>query len=218
MTNTEPERLDPALVQKLKGAGYVLGKPICERQLAELVAAAGSLPEGVTRYLATSNGLDHSKLFSICGSDEMLKPYPSNSLLPLKDDGCGNYDSVIIEPGLAFGAVVFWDHETTKAEYLIASSVQIYLELLVTFPESERWSSDGQNQDDFLRAHDPEAARLLDDQGFRTWVGDTGRTFTLERETRSRGAIAQRRCQFAGSWGHPFAGSWGQGDGANDQG
>ena len=26
------------------------------------------------------------------------------------------------------------------------------------------------------------------------------------------------KCQFAGSWGHPFAGSWGQGDGANDQG
>lgn len=189
MSITDPQRLAPALVQKLEGAGYVLRKAVGNRRLAELVAAAGSLPEGVTRYLATSDGLDHShsELDSICGSKEMLKPYPSNSLLPLKGDGCGNYEAVIIEPGPCFGAVVFWDHETAKAEYLVASSVPLYLELLVTFPTSDRWSSDGQSQDDFLRAHDHEAARLLDDPGFRTWVGDAGRTFTLEIEQAAPG-------------------------------
>jgi len=180
MVSTESERLAPALVQELEGIGYVLREPIGKSRLSKLVAAAGSLPEGVTRYLATSDGLKHSKLFDICGSNEMLKPYPSSSLLPLKGDGCGNYDAVIIEPGLCFGAVVFWDHETTKAEHLIASSVPVYLKLLVTFPPSERWSSDGQSQDDFLRAHDAHAARLLDDPAFRAWVGDPGRIFTLE--------------------------------------
>jgi len=85
------------------------------------------LPEGVSRYLATSDGLENSKLDAIYGSKEMLKPHPSNSLLPLKGDGCGNYDAVLIEPGPGFGAVVFWDDETTKAEYLIASSVRCTL-------------------------------------------------------------------------------------------
>ena len=29
----------------------------------------------------------------------MLRPYPSDALLPLKDDGCGNCDAVFVEPG-----------------------------------------------------------------------------------------------------------------------
>jgi len=175
-----PPGMTPALVNTLQAAGYVLRKPISTTRLSELANAAGSLPEGVSRYLATSDGLDHPLLDSIWGSKEMLKPYPSNSLLPLKGDGCGNFDAVLIEPGPGFGAVVFWDHETTKAEYLIASSVPVYLELLVSTPLSERWSSDGQSHDDFLRAHDAAAASLLDDPMFRRLVGDEGRDFTLE--------------------------------------
>jgi hypothetical protein len=181
MSAAEFGGLPAALVKKLVDAGYLLRKPITEVRLNELMAAAGSLPEGVTRYLRTSDGLDHPSLFGVCGSQTMLKSYPSNSLLPLREDGCGDYDSVIIEPGPGYGAVVFWDHETTRAEYLLASSVPSYLELLVlAVPKSQRWSSDGQSQNEFVRAHDAAAARLLDDPTFQTLVGDEGRAFIVE--------------------------------------
>lgn len=167
---------------KLERAGYTLREPINKARLDELVVAAGPLPDGVRQYLATSDGLRHSERDPILGSKEMLAPYPSNSLLPLKDDGCGNYDAIVIEPGLAFGAVVFWDHESGKAEYLVASSLPMYLEFLATVPISERWSQGGQSQDDFLRARDPGACALLDDPNLRLLIGPEGREFTPEFE------------------------------------
>ncbi len=181
MTNIQSGRLSASLVSTLEGAGYVLSNPITTERLSELAAAAGSLPEGVVQYLSTSDGLVHRKLDSIYGSEGMLRPYPSSSLLPLKGDGCGNYDSVIVEPGLGFGAVVFWDHETSRAEYLVASSVPTYLAFLARYPVSERWTPDGQSHNDFVRLHDPEAARLLDDPRFRALVGPAGRVFTVEQ-------------------------------------
>ncbi len=180
MISPSTKRLAPTLLKKITEAGYLLRPPITAAQLKKLVAASGSLPEGVTRYLATSDGLKHPELEPICGSAQMLKPYPSSSLLPLKGDGCGDYDAVMIEPGFGFGAVVFWDHEPRKAAYLIASSVPKYLELLVSVPDSDRWSPDGLNQNEFLRAHDAEAARLLDDPAFAALVGPSGKEFGLE--------------------------------------
>jgi len=183
MVNAESHRLSSALLNALTSAGYISHDPITDDHLQLLVAAAGSLPDGLVRYLMTSDGLTHPKLPPILGSSDMLKPYPASSLLPLRGDGSGNYESVLIEPGPGFGAVVFWDHETTKAEYLIASSVPSYLELLlVTVPRAARWSADGRDQDDFVRAHDAGAAQLLDDPKFQALVGSAGPSFTLERE------------------------------------
>lgn len=182
MTTTKSEPLAPALVKRLETLGYVRRKPIDAKRLAKLAEAAGSLPEGLTRYLLTSDGLDSAELLSICGSEEMLAPHPSQSLLPLCDDGNGNYDAVVVEPGLLFGAVIFWDHETGKADHLIASSVVAYLELLGKWTPPFIRSANDQTHDDFLRAHDGGAARLLDDPDFATWVGDSGRTFRLEPE------------------------------------
>jgi hypothetical protein len=162
----------------------VFCSPVTEAALRELTTAAGSLPEGVMTYLTTSDGLKHPDLFRIYGAHDMLRPYPSSSLLPLREDGCGNYASVLIEPGAGFGAVVFWDHETTRAEYLLASSVPSYLELLLLDVSAyARWSPDGRSQNEFVCAHDADAARLLEDPSFTAMVGERGREFTVEQPT-----------------------------------
>lgn len=153
--------LPTALVAQLQGAGFRLREPIREARLKKLTEAAGTLPEGVVEYLATTDGMDHDFL-GLCGSDEMLEPDPSSALLPLRSDKCGNYDVVLIEPGFGFGAVTFWDHETAQAGYVIASSVTKYLELLARLPKFERWSPQGENHDEFLRLNDPAAIRLLE--------------------------------------------------------
>lgn len=162
--------LPTALVAQLEGAGFRRRAPITAAQLKKLAEAAGALPEDVVQYLATTDGMGHDFL-GLCGSDEMLEPDPSSSLLPLRNDRSGNFDVVFIEPGFGFGAVTFWDHETALAGYLIASSVTKYFELLARFPRFERWSPQGENHDEFLRLHDPAAIRMLDDPRYAELKG-----------------------------------------------
>jgi cell wall assembly regulator SMI1 len=151
--------LSSKLVTKLEAAGYALREPASKGALRRLEAGAGTLPSGLRAFLETTDGLgrqderDYSG-YPVNGVEAMLQPYPSNSLLPLQDDGFGNYDAVLVEPGPAFGAVVFWNHGTTMLESLVASSVPAYLELLTL--GSKRSSVD-------LRTVDAGAARLLDD-------------------------------------------------------
>jgi hypothetical protein len=51
-------------------------------------------------------------------------------LLPVRGDGCGNADCVVLGVGVAKGSVVFWDHEIDeRPAYLLGSSLASYLDM-----------------------------------------------------------------------------------------
>jgi len=172
--NAKVERLPKELIEKLKLAGWVLKQPATEAALGELISVTGALPDGVLQYLHTSDGLEHASLELVFNAHTMRIPSPSNSLLPLRDDGCGNYDAVILDDGPGHGAVVFWNHESCRAEYLIASSVPAYLRYLATPPE---WKVS--RREAVPCSDDVEGIRLGDDPAFRALLR---REFTTETQ------------------------------------
>jgi len=172
--NAKVERLPKELIEKLELAGWVLKQPVTEAALGELISVTGALPEGVLQYLATSDGVEHASLECVFNAHTMRIPSPSNSLLPLRDDGCGNYDAVILDDGPGYGAVVFWDHESCRAKYLIASSVPAYLRYLATPRE---WNAS--RRDGVPCSDDIEGIRMRDDPAFRAVLR---RKFTTETQ------------------------------------
>jgi hypothetical protein len=121
-------------------------------------------------------------------------------LLPIRDDGCGDYDCVVIGDGPCSGAVIFWDHERIECPgYLLAGSLSAYLwmwsdklltewdqtgELLpaATPPKLKAWPWLGKPalqhpwpfDTKWLRENDPDADRILRDRRQRRWLEQYG--------------------------------------------
>ena len=117
----------------------------------------------------------------------------SKRLHPIRGDGCGNFDCVLMGPGAGAGAVVFWDTTSSfRPAYLLAGDLCAYLEhwsdSLVSkfFPdgsEDQRYVGPELNHApwigepelshpwpfdlSWIRKADSGAARLLDDLSFR---------------------------------------------------
>ena len=117
----------------------------------------------------------------------------SKRLYPIRGDGCGNFDCVLMGPGAGTGAVVFWDTTSSlRPAYLLAGDVCAYLEhwsdsLVSKFfadgsedqryigPELDHspWIGEPERShpwpfdSSWIRKADSGAARLLDDLSFR---------------------------------------------------
>jgi hypothetical protein len=117
----------------------------------------------------------------------------SKRLYPIRGDGCGNFDCVLMGPDTGAGSVVFWDTTSSfRPAYLLAGDFCAYLEhwsdSLVSkfYPDGsedqryvgpeldhEPWIGEPEKSHpwpfdlSWLRKADSEAARLLDDLSFR---------------------------------------------------
>jgi hypothetical protein len=84
------------------------------------------LPPQKRRHLLTNSPVTEMlECYPVAGD-----PFPISYLLPLRGDGCGDYDCLVMGPGLAENSVVFWDHEIPKAPaYFLGSSLLNYLDM-----------------------------------------------------------------------------------------
>jgi hypothetical protein len=172
------------------------------------LAAPFGLPGAVSSFYSRCDGLDAGladsvvgQLLSVRGSLEAREDLPEalrESLWPIRADGCGDYDCVVLNVPFCTGAVVFWDHEVyERPSYLLAGSFISYLEMwtdyLVTCyspsgklrpeydpPNLNAWPWIGKPQqehpwpfdEDYLRGCDDRAAELLRDPQVRSWLSE----------------------------------------------
>jgi hypothetical protein len=166
-----------------------------------------NVPEDLLQFYNWGNGIkvglrDHV-VGEILSAERLLQLYPISiyesyitRLLPIRSDGCGNYDCIVTKPGIGEGAIVFWGHEAPEAPaYLLASSLRCYLEMwsdhLVTcyFPNGEidpryvpprldRWPWLGEPEmqhpwpfdKEWISEQDPGARKLFLSSEIRQWL------------------------------------------------
>lgn len=139
-------------------------------------------------------GVDEGQIFSIRELLRSLVAFHDASLfrlLPLRGDGCGNYDCMVAGAGVCEEVVVFWDHEVyERPDHLLAGSLVSYLDMWSDYLV-HGWLRDGQRNpryfqwpeigapdiqhpwpydEAWMRRRDPDAERLLSDLRVRAWL------------------------------------------------
>ncbi len=118
-----------------------LGPPVSEARIAHAEARYwGRAMEGLSEFYRCCDGLDVGLRDSEDGQILTLKAstriqsivFDSGRppLWPVRSDGCGNHDCVVLGEGVGAGAVVFYDHDYEIADGLLGSSFETYFELL----------------------------------------------------------------------------------------
>jgi len=176
--------------------------------LADLRKHTPGLPGQLRAFYALANGLRVGLRDAVAGhlfsAEEVLEHHrigfahhPSlQQLLPLRGDGCGNFDCIVAAGEIAPGSVVFWDREIyDRPSHLLGSTFASYLEMWsdalvhdylangelqpsARAPELDRWPwlgtperrhpwpFDGQ----WVARHDPGVARLLASPEVLRWL------------------------------------------------
>jgi hypothetical protein len=159
-----------------------VGKSATKAEIEKLVDKTGPLPAELLTFYRVANGVvvrtedtgvDGTMYSTRESRREYVREYPR--LVPIAEDGCGNYECVLRGKGPGEGAVVFWDHEEGGISHLIAGSVSAYVDLLArdlctnVEPDGTRdlnadapWLEEA-----WLKKHDPKAKALLSDPKFR---------------------------------------------------
>jgi hypothetical protein len=182
-------------------------KPASTDSLKALVADVPDVPEDLLNFFRRTNGvgvhLNDSVVGQVFSVEEArsafslaLDSHVARRLLPIRADGYGNYDCVVVGPGLAQGAVVFWDHEVYAGPaYLLAGSfasffqmwadhvIEVYLrdgreDPRYIAPRLNKWPWVGEAErthpwpfdEEWMKAVDPRAAMLLGDAATRKWL------------------------------------------------
>jgi len=133
---------------------------------------------------------------SLCGLPMWDGYDDPEQYLPITWDGCGNEGCLVLRPGFGEGAVVFLDHEAGGGPaYLLAGSIQGFLtmwtdSLIYSYDaegnldpkckpiELDRWPWLERSERDhpwpfdleWMQAHDPSAALLIQDARFAEWI------------------------------------------------
>lgn len=117
-------------------------RPAPDVEIGELTAKFSDAPEELVLFLRLTNGLRAGTEDPVDGTvfscRNMIRSmsvdepeHVTRRLLPVRDDGCGDFDCLVIGSGPARHAVVFWDHEVyDRPSHLLAGSFLTYLEFL----------------------------------------------------------------------------------------
>ena len=199
----------PESIARLKAhfGKVVVRPPVDRRNIAALRSRFGIIPEELEEFYAYCNGVTVGLRDSMVGHllplETSLKftPIasdcePANRFFPIRSDGCGDYDCVVLASGTAEGAVVFWDHEVYDGPaYLLAGSFRTYLAMWTDHivnrylpngeederyiaPHLDRWPWIGKPEkqhpwpfdESWIKARDARAAEILDDPSTRVWL------------------------------------------------
>ena len=118
----------------------VVSEPIEVEILESLSDMSGPIPAEFTEFLLTANGLNLHLHDSVVGHVygfpdlqrvlEYAAKLKELKLIPVRGDGCGNYDCLDIGTGPTRGAVLFWDHEVyERPSYLLGGTFTTYLDM-----------------------------------------------------------------------------------------
>ncbi|QDT47607.1 SMI1/KNR4 family protein [Symmachiella dynata] len=184
-----------------------LRAPITEDEIIGLQFQRSTAAEELKYFYTQTNGLAVGLHDSVVGlifefeeSQKLLSLISHRDgayqLLPVRGDGCGDYDCLVIGGGIAEGAVVFYDHEVNEApSHLLAGSFASYFQLWADYlttkyqangeidqryvaPKLEAWPWLGEPQrrhpwpfdEAWLKVNDEKAAILLEDAATRSWL------------------------------------------------
>lgn len=133
-----------ATIRRLEGHFHRVeaGAPASASALAALRKHTPGLPSQLRAFYALANGVRVGMRDSVVGqlysAEEMLEHHgvgfshhPSlGRLLPLRGDGCGDFDCIVAAGDLALGSVVFWDHDVyDQPTCLLGSTLVSYLDM-----------------------------------------------------------------------------------------
>lgn len=201
------------LVEHVKGA--TLAPPAPRDKIAQLIDEAGALPPELETYFAICNGVEagDERLMSV----ENVLRIDTPGFFAIAEDGCGNYDLVARDLAVGGGAVVFYDHERGRPDYLVASSLSAYVDVWVrrviaaaqgkpdpargtlVFGEAPAGALPFPFNHPFMQQHDPDATRLLKDRRFVEQLGDGATPLDLQHVVRDgSGTSVTRRSPFTG--------------------
>ena len=206
---TDDDKIRAALDRLAKHFKRVLvHAPARASALDEIVTEFPALPPQLRAFYEIADGLqvglDDEVVGVIFSVDEMIETHesifedhPSRSmLLPLRGDGCGDFDCVVASDDLANGSLVFWDHEKLddRPVQLLAGSVASYLDMWsehlvhqylprgelhpdARAPRLDRWPWVGTpkrchpwpHDTEWLVKRDPRAGELLANAGLGGW-------------------------------------------------
>jgi len=184
-----------------------LRTPITEDEIIGLQFQSSTAAEELRYFYTHTNGLSvgihDSEVGLIFEFEESQKLVSQVSLmdgayqlLPVRGDGCGDYDCLVIAGGIADGSVVFYDHEVNEApSHLLAGSFASYFQLWADYlttkyhpngdidkryvpPTLKKWPWLGKPErihpwpfdETWLKANDERAAKLLEDPVIRSWL------------------------------------------------
>ena len=170
------------------GSKLVVRPPATAGELAALESCAGPLPRDLTIFLSTCNGLRvevdaPDGLRRLWHTHEMvhtLRVAPGPGLVPVRGAADGERNSVVVIPGVTYGAVVRWDPWAPRAE-LLASCLGGYLDAWSRFlvdqfdrdghplalrPEPSRLCFTVEH----IIPHDPAARRWREDIHVERWL------------------------------------------------
>ena len=171
----------------------------------ELCQRVPSVPDVLLSFWHYCDGIQVTRFEegTIFGIQQSLSFYPLycepdllGRFVPLRGDGCGNHDCLIVGQGSCEGAVVFWDHEVYDgAAYLLGGSLLGYLDMWADHmiheflpngerdprckaPELDAWPWYGTPEyqhpwpfdESWMRERDPIACRILHDEKSRRWL------------------------------------------------
>lgn len=181
--------------------------PADRRDRVALGSRFDSIPEDVEYYYAQCNGITVGlqddavgHLFpldrSLARMPVAVDCEPERRFVPIRGDGCGDYDCVVLGDGPAEGAVVFWDHEVCEGPaYLLGGCFSSYLQMwadhLVNryLPNGEEdrryrplslaeypWVGEPKLRhpwpfnEEWMASRDARAARILNEPAARSWL------------------------------------------------
>ena len=179
--------------------------PAGEAALHDLLQRVPAVPDVLLSFWRYCDGVRATRYEDgdLFGIQRALSSYPLGGdaqrlsrLVPLRGDGCGDYDCLVGGGGPCEGAMVFWDHEVSDgAAYLLGGSFLSYLDMWADhmvqeyLPSGERdprcrppkldawpWLGTPEYEhpwpfdESWMRGRDPVAARLLGDESSRRWL------------------------------------------------
>jgi len=184
-----------------------IGPPADPRDVAALRSRFGSIPDDLDYYYSQCDGVTVDLRDDVVGRlfplKVSLKEMPIaldyeavRRFLPIREDGCGDYDCVVLGQDIGEGCVVFWDHEIHEGPaYLLGGSFSAYFQMwadhLVTChlpdgeedsryiaPSLDQWPWMGQADlehpwpfnESWMKSRDSKARELLNDPESRRWL------------------------------------------------
>jgi hypothetical protein len=178
--------------------------PADHAAFCELRERIPAVPEALLSFWGYCDGIRVTDCEGeIFGIRKVLDYYPLyddtaglGRFVPLRGDGCGDYDCLIVGVGQCEGSVVFWDHEIYDgAAYLLGGSFLNYLDMWAEhmvheyLPDGEMdprcqptklnkwpWLGSPKYQhpwpfdEAWVRERDPLADKLLSDESSRQWL------------------------------------------------
>ncbi|MHB0935652.1 MAG: SMI1/KNR4 family protein [Armatimonadota bacterium] len=160
-----------AIVQRLEQHfdTVVVHPPAGDAALRELQQRVPAVPEVLLAFWQYCDGIQvtDDEEGRLLGVQQALERYPCSDstgierFIPIRGDGCGDYDCLVIGPGPFEGAVVFWDHEVDEgASYLLGGTFLSYLDmwsdyLMHTYLTNGERECDDPFSDDALESEHP---------------------------------------------------------------